>query len=163
MVSSRYGNAIESHPFIRTSSLTRIHPVATASYRLLPTITLSQPIPKALQAKFQACFPPGVVDISTGQVVIANARADTVSREVLRHPEFEGLVSLGRVRDHFICESTGSDGLRAVSLLMLMIMLGVVSVESAGQYPPQELIPESVAVLLGKIREVRRCLAAHVA
>lgn len=33
-----------------------------------------------------------------------NPRRDTVSREVLRHPEFEDLVKLGRIRDHFLCE-----------------------------------------------------------
>ena len=38
------------------------------------------------------------------EVVVKNPRRDTVSREVLRHPEFENLVKLGRVRDHFLCE-----------------------------------------------------------
>jgi DNA-directed RNA polymerase I and III subunit RPAC1 len=33
-----------------------------------------------------------------------NVRKDTVSREVLRHPEFAGMVELSRVRDHFLCE-----------------------------------------------------------
>ncbi|ORY45438.1 DNA-directed RNA polymerase [Leucosporidium creatinivorum] len=114
-------------------------PVATASYRLLPTISVLDDIPPALQPKFQACFPSGVIDISSGQVVVANPRADTVSREVLRHPEFEGKVELGRVRDHFIF-----------------------SIESAGQYPPEELVPEAIGVLLAKIRDVRRCLRAAV-
>lgn len=76
---------------------------ATASYRLLPTISILGDIPRPLQPKFQACFPAGVIDISSGEVVVANPRADTVSREVLRHSEFEGKVELGRVRDHFIC------------------------------------------------------------
>ena len=31
-------------------------------------------------------------------------RKDSVSREVLRHPEFAGMVELSRVRDHFLCE-----------------------------------------------------------
>jgi len=35
---------------------------------------------------------------------VKNPRRDTVSREVLRHPEFEDLVKLGRIRDHFLCE-----------------------------------------------------------
>ena len=30
-------------------------------------------------------------------------REETMSREVFRHPEFEGCVKLGRVRDWFIC------------------------------------------------------------
>jgi DNA-directed RNA polymerase I and III subunit RPAC1 len=35
---------------------------------------------------------------------VANARLDTMSREVLRHPEFNDIVTLQRRRDHFICE-----------------------------------------------------------
>ncbi|TNY19054.1 DNA-directed RNA polymerase [Rhodotorula diobovata] len=112
-------------------------PVATASYRLLPTIQLLSDIPPELQAKFQACFPTGVIDIAGDAVVIANPRRDTVSREVLRHPEFEDKVKLGRVRDHFIF-----------------------NLESAGQYAPQELVPEAIHVLLDKIREVRKALTA---
>lgn len=88
----------------------KFSPVATASYRLLPHIVIHQPIaPKDCQ-KFQACFSPGVIEIvknSKGEDTcrVKNPRNDTVSREVLRHPEFEGKVSLGRVRDHFICQS----------------------------------------------------------
>lgn len=63
--------------------------LATASYRLLPTITLHSPIPLLQQEKFRRCFPEGVIDISSGEVLVVDARNDTVSREVLRHPEFE--------------------------------------------------------------------------
>ncbi|GAA5912947.1 hypothetical protein JCM5296_002535 [Sporobolomyces johnsonii] len=114
-------------------------PVATASYRLLPSIEILDDIEPRLQAKFQACFPAGVIDISSGKTVVANPRKDTVSREVLRHPEFEGKVRLGRVRDHFIF-----------------------NIESAGQYRPEELVPEAIQVLLDKVREARRCLTAAV-
>lgn len=47
-------------------------------------------------------------DDETGEqtkVVVKNPRLDTVSREVLRYPEFRDRVKLGRVRDHFICKS----------------------------------------------------------
>ncbi|GAA5822967.1 hypothetical protein JCM3770_002482 [Rhodotorula araucariae] len=115
-------------------------PVATASYRLLPTIQILSEIPPALHAKFQACFPAGVIDTSGGELVVQNARRDTVSREVLRHPEFEDKVKLGRVRDHFIF-----------------------NIESAGQYAPAELVPEAIHVLLGKIRAVRSALQAAAA
>ncbi|GAA5845430.1 hypothetical protein JCM11251_005071 [Rhodosporidiobolus azoricus] len=107
-------------------------PVATASYRLLPSIQLLGDIPPPLHAKFQSCFPPGVIDVDGGRLSVRDPRKDTVSREVLRHPEFEGKVKLGRVRDHFIF-----------------------NLESAGQYPPQELIPAAVGVLLAKVRDVR--------
>ncbi|GAA5918911.1 hypothetical protein JCM6882_003372 [Rhodosporidiobolus microsporus] len=112
-------------------------PVATASYRLLPSIELLGDIPPALHSKFQACFPPGVINTTGGRLAVADARKDTVSREVLRHPEFEGKVKLGRVRDHFIF-----------------------NLESAGQYAPQELLPVAVEVLLAKVRGVRTGLQA---
>lgn len=85
--------------------------IATASYRLLPHIIIREPIPEEDQEKFQKCFPPGVIALeedSNGdqQVVVENPRKDTVSREVLRHPEFKDKVELTRIRDHFICEWT---------------------------------------------------------
>jgi hypothetical protein len=81
---------------------------ATASYRLLPCIHIRSPIPQEHQEKFKACFPPGVIAIEPDasgqpQCVVKNPRKDTVSREVLRHPEFADLVELTRIRDHFIC------------------------------------------------------------
>ena len=101
---------------------------ATASYRLLPHIQILSPIAPEHAAKFQACFPPGVVDLehdeSTGKntkVVIKNPRLDTVSREVLRYPEFRDKVKLGRVRDHFICRSS----------FMLLLLLRAPEVDTA--------------------------------
>lgn len=89
----------------------KFSPVATASYRLMPHINITSPIPPEHAEKFQACFPPGVIELEydpeTGKdtkVVVKNPRLDTVSREVLRYPEFKESVKLGRVRDHFICE-----------------------------------------------------------
>ena len=84
--------------------------IATASYRLLPHIILRAPIPLEHQEKFRDCFPPGVIAIEKdqngeSQCVVKNPRKDTVSREVLRHPEFQDLVQLTRIRDHFLCKS----------------------------------------------------------
>ena len=85
-------------------------PVATASYRLLPEITILEPITGEDAEDFKRCFVDGVVEVvmengvKTAKVV--NARKDTVSREVLRHEKFNGKVRLTRVRDHFICKST---------------------------------------------------------
>lgn len=87
----------------------KFSPVATASYRLLPDIKIKRPIRGRAADRFAACFPKGVIafdaDPDTGEkiAVVANARNDTVSREVLRHEEFKGIVELGRIRDHFIC------------------------------------------------------------
>lgn len=80
-------------------------PVATASYRLLPVINIISPIEEELIDKFVACFPPGVLSVtSKKKIIVANPRLDTVTREALRHPEFADKVELGRRRDYFICK-----------------------------------------------------------
>ncbi|KAJ3103918.1 DNA-directed RNA polymerases I and III subunit RPAC1 [Phlyctochytrium planicorne] len=82
-------------------------PVATASYRLLPEIKILSPITGDAAVKFQQCFTPGVIDVIKNkdgekEAVVSQPRKDTVSREVLRHAEFENTVELSRIRDHFI-------------------------------------------------------------
>lgn len=89
----------------------KFSPVATASYRLLPHITLNpdKPVPPHLADKFAACFSRGAikVDKKTKAVSVDQkaVRAESMSREVFRHPEFEGCVKLARVRDYFLCTS----------------------------------------------------------
>jgi DNA-directed RNA polymerase I and III subunit RPAC1 len=88
-------------------------PVAPASYRLMPTIDILQPIRGPDALKFRDCFPQGVIGVKEVNVagkkvpeaVVLDARKDTVSRECLRHAEFTDKVRLGRIRDHFICTS----------------------------------------------------------
>lgn len=112
LVKLRPGQVVDLHCFARKgigADHAKYSPVATASYRLLPHIILRGPIPREYQQKFKECFPPGVVEIEKDesgkpQCVVKNPRKDTVSREVLRHPEFQDLVELARIRDHFICE-----------------------------------------------------------
>ncbi|KAJ7184397.1 DNA-directed RNA polymerase [Mycena filopes] len=119
----------------------KFSPVATASYRLLPNIVIKKPIPPHLAEKFQKCFSPGVINIDprTKKVTVdeENKRKDTVSREVLRHPEFEGHVELSRVRDFFLF-----------------------SVESESAHPPQRLFTEAISVMRGKISAIRRAAEA---
>lgn len=121
----------------------KFSPVATASYRLLPTITITKPILGKDAEKFARCFPRGVIGLETvteeeaaqrgsgyenhkgeKKAVVKDAMKDTVSRECLRHEEFEGKVKLGRIRDHFIF-----------------------SIESVGQWASDELFLESVKLL----------------
>lgn len=82
---------------------------ATASYRLLPHVKITKPIPSVQAEKFQKCFSPGVIHIDprTKEVSVDEngARKDLVSREVLRHPEFADSVELSRVKDFFLCGS----------------------------------------------------------
>ena len=115
--------------------------VATASYRLLPTIDITKSILGADAHKFAGCFPPGVINVETNRkgeekAVVKDTMKDTVSRECLRYDEFKDKVKLGRRRDHFIF-----------------------SVESVGQLDSDELFVESVKVLREKCVRLKKCLA----
>jgi len=116
-------------------------PVATASYRLLPHITIKKPIPPQLAEKFQSCFSPDVVKIDPKTRVVSvderNLRKDSVSREVFRHPEFADSVALGRVRDFFLFV-----------------------VESEGPYSPERILLESINVMREKIARIRKAARA---
>ncbi|EHY53696.1 DNA-directed RNA polymerase core subunit rpc40 [Exophiala dermatitidis] len=132
----------------------KFSPVATATYRLMPTITITKPILGADARKFQKCFPPGVIDLDRvtpsdaasdnpayhgregdEKAVVKDPMRDTVSRECLRHDEFKDKVKLGRVQDHFIF-----------------------NVESTGQFPSDMLFLESVNVLKYKAKRLLRAL-----
>lgn len=133
----------------------KFSPVATASYRLLPTITITKAIVGNDAKKFARCFPRGVIGleevteedaavegsgyeghVGEKKAVVKNAFKDTVSRECLRHDEFNGKVKLGRVRDHFIF-----------------------SIESTGQFESDLLFLESIKVLKAKCTRLKRSLA----
>ncbi|KAJ4500687.1 DNA-directed RNA polymerase [Lentinula lateritia] len=116
-------------------------PVATASYRLHPNIVITKPIRMERAEDFRACFADGVVvvDKKKGTVSISptHMRNDTVSREVLRDPEFRDSVELSRIRDHFIFE-----------------------VESESAYRPEELLGEAIGVMRDKIARMREAAVA---
>lgn len=126
-------------------------PVATASYRLMPTVKILSPILGADAQKFAKCFAPGVIGLEKvtkkeastkgsgyegheGELkaVVKDPMRDTVSREALRHDEFKGKVKLGRRKDHFIF-----------------------SVESTGQWDSDELFIEAVKTLKKKCGVLR--------
>jgi DNA-directed RNA polymerase I and III subunit RPAC1 len=132
----------------------KFSPVATATYRLLPTIEIKQPILGEHAEKFARCFPRGVIGIEhvtkeearrkgsgyegkegEKKAVVKDAMLDTVSRECLRHEEFKDKVKLGRVRDHFIFQ-----------------------VESTGQWDSDELFLESITLLRTKCEKLKRSL-----
>jgi DNA-directed RNA polymerase I and III subunit RPAC1 len=136
----------------------KFSPVATASYRLLPVIDIQRPILGAEAKKFARCFPEGVIGLANvtkaeagmkgsgyeghegeTKAVVLDAMKDTVSRECLRHPEFEGKVKLGRVRNHFIF-----------------------NVESVGQWDSDELFMESVKTLRMKCEILKRNLESMI-
>ncbi|KAG8708721.1 DNA-directed RNA polymerase core subunit rpc40 [Ceratobasidium sp. 394] len=115
----------------------KFSPVATASYRLMPHIVFRQQIPPELCDKFVKCFAPGVLAVeldAQGQkrVVVKDMRKDTVSREVLRHKEFDGMIQLTRIRDFFMFR-----------------------VESSGSIPAPKLMPMAVTVMREKIAKLK--------
>jgi DNA-directed RNA polymerase I and III subunit RPAC1 len=121
----------------------KFSPVATASYRLLPTIQILSPIVNDDAEKFVACFPKGVAKVKADRrgvkhAEIVNPRLDTVSREVLRHDEFKDKIRLGRVRDHFIF-----------------------SIESTGILHPDNLFLQSISVLRGKCQKLKSEIEAN--
>ncbi|XP_041803447.1 DNA-directed RNA polymerases I and III subunit RPAC1 isoform X2 [Chelmon rostratus] len=109
----------------------KFSPVATASYRLLPEITLLEPVEGEKAERLKHCFSRGVIDLQdvNGKKVakVVNSRLDTCSREVLRHDDLKNVVKLGRLRDHFIF-----------------------TVESTGILPPDVLVTEAIKVLMAK-------------
>ncbi|KAF7327473.1 RPOLD domain-containing protein [Mycena kentingensis (nom. inval.)] len=119
----------------------KFSPVATASYRLLPHINIKKRIPPSLAEKFQKCFSPGVISVHPRTKAVSvdpeGMRGDTVSREVLRHPEFADSVELGRVRDHFLF-----------------------NVESESAYPAERLLPEAISIMRQKIAAIKRAAEA---
>lgn len=112
----------------------KFSPVATAHYRLLPTITLKQEVEGDLAQKLQSCFSPGVIGLqktADGRTIaqVINPRYDSCSRNIFRYPDLKDTVVMGRVPDHFIF-----------------------NVESVGALPPDELFLEAVKVLKNKCR-----------
>ncbi|XP_029799194.1 DNA-directed RNA polymerases I and III subunit RPAC1 isoform X2 [Suricata suricatta] len=109
----------------------KFSPVATASYRLLPDITLLEPVEGEAAEELRQCFSPGVIEVQEVQgkkvARVANPRLDTFSREVFRNEKLKKAVRLARVRDHYIF-----------------------SVESTGVLPPDVLVSEAIKVLMGK-------------
>ncbi|TPX16444.1 uncharacterized protein E0L32_003738 [Thyridium curvatum] len=128
----------------------KFSPVCTASYRLMPTITITKPILGTDAEKFAKCFPAGVIGLEQvtkkeaaqkgsgyeghageKKAVVRDPMKDTVSRECLRHAEFQDKVKLGRKRDHFIF-----------------------SIESTGQWDSDELFLEAVKQLKVKCKKL---------
>ncbi|PIO70306.1 RNA polymerase Rpb3/Rpb11 dimerization domain protein [Teladorsagia circumcincta] len=119
----------------------KFSPVATATYRLLPTIRLLGEIRGEAAVRLQESFSEGVIELreKDGEkfAVVADARRDTCSRNVFRHDDLAPLVELGRKKDHFIF-----------------------SVESTGALKSAELVVEACKVMEEKCRSLREQIAA---
>jgi len=117
-------------------------PVATASYRLRPVVSLTAPTPiSGAQAdRIVASCPTGVFDIEeSGALRVADEARCTACRECLRNPDDREVISVGRQRNYFHF-----------------------SVESVGQMPATKLVRLALKTLKEKIVTVRKELAAAV-
>jgi len=90
----------------------RIHakwsPVCTASYRLMPSVTILQKQSGKAGKELVELCPKKVFDIEDGAAVVARPRDCTACRRCIEEIP-EGIVELAKVKDHFIysVESTG--------------------------------------------------------
>ena len=84
-------------------------------------------------------------------------RKDTVSREVLRHPEFKDSVELSRVRDFFLCEFIFAFLFNFSDVLSSWFK---VNVESEGAYSPERMLPEAIKVMREKLKKIRQAAEA---
>ncbi|XP_026494420.1 DNA-directed RNA polymerases I and III subunit RPAC1 [Vanessa tameamea] len=110
----------------------KFSPVATASYRLLPEITLTREVKGNEATLLQSCFSPGVIGLDTdGKAYVRNARYDSCSRNVYRYDAIKDAVILSRIRDHFIF-----------------------NVESVGAMTPNIIFVEAVKILRDKCKSL---------
>ncbi|XP_071557880.1 DNA-directed RNA polymerases I and III subunit RPAC1 [Temnothorax nylanderi] len=116
----------------------KFSPVATASYRLLPAIQLTDPVRDENADLLQSCFSPGVIEVveqetNSGQKYrearVKNARYDSCTRNVYRYDKLKNCVELSRIKDHFIF-----------------------TIESMGALPSAVLFAEAVKILKNKCR-----------
>lgn len=129
-------------------------PVACASYRLLPQITIKSPITGEDAAKFSECFSPGVIECKelngVKTATVKNPRYDTVSRECLRHREFDDKVILSRVHDHFICTQL---------LLSWLTSSIIVQIETTGFFDPVDTIRQGLYIIAEKCARLKNSLS----
>lgn len=108
----------------------KFSPVATAYYRLLPEIHLNRAVVGDQAKLLKSCFSPGVIEIDEhGSAYVKDARYDTCSRNIYRHPELADAVTMSRIQDHFMF-----------------------TVESVGAMPPEIIFVEAVKALKSKCR-----------
>lgn len=110
---------------------TKFSPVATATYRLLPHISIPEAITHEDAVELKKMCPMNVFDIEDmggiPTATVARPRDCTMCRECIRREGMTDKVHLKRVADHFIF-----------------------SVESTGVMPPEEIVREAISVLRDK-------------
>ncbi|RKP10512.1 DNA-directed RNA polymerase [Thamnocephalis sphaerospora] len=106
----------------------KFSPVATAFYRMMPVIAIKEDITGADADKFARCFTPGVIEVvkekgkyRVRKARVADARKCTMSREALRHKEFQGKVALMHDPRHFLFSIESTGAMTAPELFLLSI------------------------------------------
>jgi len=136
IVKLRPGQSVEAELHV-TKGIGNTHakwsPVCTASYRLLPDITFTQPIEGKLAEELVKKCPMGVFDIEDlgGKARVAYPRNCSMCRECVREEPFSEQIKLRRVRDHFIF-----------------------SVESTGVYRAADVFKEAVKIFQKKVQMI---------
>lgn len=108
-------------------------PVSTAYYRLVPDISLKEPVVGQDALDLKAICPVGVFDIedlaggNQKKAIVKDARKCTTCRECIRPEKFREVVDLGKRKDRFEFH-----------------------VESVGIYKPAELVVEAIKKLKEK-------------
>ena len=134
---------------------------------------LPRPVPQSpalAHSRAPSSTPPFTL-ATTGvrRAVVGDARNDSVSREVFRHPDLADKVILSRKRDHFICtRARCSLGATTEQAMMICALTHnamparalAVMVESTGILPAKILLRESIKHLMAKIEAVKAGLAA---
>jgi DNA-directed RNA polymerase I and III subunit RPAC1 len=92
----------------------KFSPVATAAYRLEPSIRFDRPVQGERAAALKKLCPMDVFDIEdvggVATATVARPLQCSMCRECIREDDWHGYVSLGRVKDEFLftVESTGA-------------------------------------------------------
>ncbi|KII73860.1 DNA-directed RNA polymerases I and III subunit RPAC1 [Thelohanellus kitauei] len=113
----------------------KFSPVATASYRMMPHISLKKPILNELAQKLQTYFSPGVISLVTRkdgniEAQVNPSQIDAMSLNAKHDPVLGKLVEITRIPNHFIF-----------------------NVESTGIIPPNILVKSAVEILIAKCQK----------
>lgn len=83
---------------------TKFSPVATASYRFLPKITLKRTVTGEDAQLLRKCFTEGVIDVVKNKAVVKNPRLDMCSRNIFRYEHLKDAINMEMVDNHVICK-----------------------------------------------------------
>jgi DNA-directed RNA polymerases I and III subunit RPAC1 len=110
-------------------------PVCTASYRLMPAVSILTPQTGTQAKELVALCPKNVFDIEDGSAIVARPRDCSACRRCIEEIP-EGIVEIAKVKDHFLF-----------------------SVESTGCLPAAEIFARALGILKSKCEVARNHLA----